>query len=442
MKNKISGWKDVFRFTLSQTLKSRAFIVSFAIFLLLAVVSMPVMSAISGSGQGEESYSITKVYVYDETGIVQKTAMEQTLKAAGWDTEAVLCDPAAYGGAEFEKMLEEIDKSRTEEVILHIFSEDGMENLYFQRSGEGKVSSAELESFGQIVTGCYTGAKYDALGITAEQRELLEAEIITNVSQADLQGNIHVEEDTSISDFEYWFMYALLFIIMMVCMMAGSQVATAIVTEKSSKVVEYLLTSVRPMAIIVGKVLAMLCAVLGEVICFLLVFVVSNHVTEHYISGGESILEKYLTPELLGSLNAGNVILCLLVVALGLIFYATLAGLAGATVSRMEEAGEGLMMFTVAMLIGCYVGIGAAGTLLGAGENAFVMFALLFPLSSPFILPGAILIGKAQSLIIIVSIVLLLVLIVLLFAFVSRVYETLIVHNGNKIGIKQLLKIK
>ncbi len=37
---------------------------------------------------------------------------------------------------------------------------------------------------------------------------------------------------------------------------------------------------------------------------------------------------------------------------------------------------------------------------------------------------------------------LLVALIALLFWFVARVYEALIVHNGNRIGIKQLLKMR
>ena len=74
-------------------------------------------------------------------------------------------------------------------------------------------------------------------------------------------------------------MYALVFIGMMICMMTGSQVATSVVVEKSSKVVEYLLTTIKPLAIIVGKVLAMLCVVVTEIVGLIVVFAVSNAIT-------------------------------------------------------------------------------------------------------------------------------------------------------------------
>ena len=83
----------------------------------------------------------------------------------------------------------------------------------------------------------------------------------------------------------------------------------------------------------------------------------------------------------------------------------------------------------------------ASGALMGNGVNTFVVFALLFPLSSPFILPGAILVGKASLLIIGIAIVLQGASIALLFRFVAKVYETLILHNGNTIKLKQLFQI-
>lgn len=49
---------------------------------------------------------------------------------------------------------------------------------------------------------------------------------------------------------------------MMFINMSGSQIALAIVTEKSTRVVEYLMINVRPMALIVGKIMASLTTVL------------------------------------------------------------------------------------------------------------------------------------------------------------------------------------
>lgn len=136
-----------------------------------------------------------------------------------------------------------------------------------------------------------------------------------------------------------------------------------------------------------------------------------------------------------------NILICFLLILLGMIFYATLAGLAGATVSRIEEMTEGLTLFTFTNLIGVYTALGAANVLMGPGINGFVIFSFLFPLSAPFILPGAILIGKVSLPMVEIAFVFLLLFIILLFRFVAKVYETLILHTGNTIKLKELLYI-
>ncbi|NLA84464.1 MAG: ABC transporter permease, partial [Clostridiales bacterium] len=88
-----------------------------------------------------------------------------------------------------------------------------------------------------------------------------------------------------------------------------------------------------------------------------------------------------------------------------------------------------------------YIGIGAANVLTGPGVNGYVIFSMLFPLSSPFLLPGAILTGKAGPLLIAGAVVLQLIFIMLLFRFVARVYEAVILHNGSRIKFNELFKL-
>ncbi|MDE7327249.1 MAG: ABC transporter permease [Lachnospiraceae bacterium] len=438
MKNKLSGWKDVFSFTLAQTLKSKAFIVSFVIMMLLAMAASPVMSIIS-SNEGENgNYTITKIYVYDETGYFNADTVVPLLKDGGWKVE--IAPGAEPSGSAYDELCSRVDKTETNSVLLSITAKEGPVELFLEYSRNGEVKRAELTAFEEVLCAALKECRYNAVGVDAAQRELLSAQVLTNVVHADMEGNVVEKEDTSISDFEYGFLYALLFIGMMICMMTGSQVASSIVVEKSSKVVEFLLTTIKPLAIIVGKVLAMLCVVMTEMVGLIVVFAASNAITGQ--KTGENMLAKMVSPEVLGMLNPLNIVIGLVFIALGMVFYATLAGLAGATVSRMEEIGEGLVMFSISVLVGLYIGIGAASSLLGAGDNPFAIFAMLFPLSSPFLMPGAIIIGKAPIWVTVVSLLLLIGLVAILFWFVARVYEALIVHNGNRVGLKQLFKMR
>ena len=103
----------------------------------------------------------------------------------------------------------------------------------------------------------------------------------------------------------------------------------------------------------------------------------------------------------------------------------------------IEQRSSGSVTFT--SLIGFYIGMGASTTLMTAGDNAFVTFALIFPISSAFLLPASLLIGKANVVIAVIAIAVLILSIVLMFLFVAKVYETLILHNGARIKMKEVI---
>ena len=437
-KSSISGWKDVFTFTLKQTLKSKAFIISYVILIAFAMISMPLINMISSSGKEDLSAPspVTKVYVNNET----------TLPAMDFP-EILKNDRLSH--IIFETIQEDYDivadKIETEEnksVILTLAEAEGMYSLNFVKASNGPVNDSSMQLLTSAVADQFEIFRIDTLGITGEQTSMLHATIDTKVTMTDINGNPITKEDTSISFTEYWFLYGILFIVMMVNVMAGTQVATSIATEKSTRVIEYLLISVKPLALMVGKILAMLSAVLLQMTSMVVILFLSNTVSTLFSSGSsESIMAQYIPKNIFENLNIFNIVLCFVLIMLGMLFYATLAGLAGATVSRLEEVGEGLMLFTFANLIGAYVGMGAASVLMGAGVNGYVTFTFLFPLSSPFILPGAILAGKANIPIVAAAIVLQIVFIILLFNFVAKVFETLILHNGNKIKVSELIKL-
>lgn len=438
MKNSnLTGWKDVLSFTFVQTMKSKTYIISFVILLILAAVSMPVMSLVTSLGKEDPNAvsPIEKVYVDSQN--------------LSFDTEFTpLLQEKALSGISFETMKEDhkvvsdrIEESENTSVILTITSKNGMYSLAFEKASKGPVKDSSLSQLGAAVAEQFEQYKLNALGITADQLSMINSAVTTKVSMFDVNGEAIVKKDTSISMNEYWFVYALLFIVLMVNIFASTQIATSIVTEKSTRVIEYLLTSVKPLSLIVGKIIAMLTATLLQMASLITVAFISNKVSASLSSSKEEALTKYLPANIFDNINIINIVLCIVVILLGMIFYATLAGLAGATVSRQEEIQEGLTLFTFTNIIGAYIGIAALSILSGGGVNSFVTFSFLFPLSSPFILPGAILIGKVSVPLIAASIAMLIVFNILLSKFVAKIFETLILHNGNTIKPKELIKI-
>ncbi len=434
-KSNITGWKDVYSFTLIQTLKNKAFIISFVFMLVLMLVSMPLLNRfVIGDDNTNQSSPIQKVYINNETSL---SALDfSNLKK----DERFAYITFEEKQEAYETILNRIETLEHQSILLTLSEENGMFSLNFEKASNGPIKDATLSQLGEAVSMEFQILKLKAMGVTEEQAALLDAKVESSIYFADVEGNPVIEKDTSITSTEYWFVYGLLFITMMVNMMASIQVATSIVTEKSTRVVEYLLISVRPLALMVGKVLAMLTAVLLQMVTMVAMVFVSNRFTSNINSGGNT-LSQLLPKDILQNLNMINIVLCFATILLGFIFYAVLASMSGATVSKLEDINEGLTLFTMTNLVGVYIGLGAANVLMGSGINSYVIFSLLFPLSSPFLLPGAILVGKASLPLVAGAIVLQIVFTMLLFKFVAKVYETLILHTGNKIKVKDLFKL-
>ncbi|NLI58893.1 MAG: ABC transporter permease [Clostridium sp.] len=438
----ITGWKDVFTFTLIQMLKSKAFIIGYIIFITFALLVFPVMNFVLDSGEEDEGLiKIKSVYLFNETEITDVDFDKiSNLEIAVNDLKFITEDK------NYEDVLEQIETDKEPNVALKITKDEGTYFLHFTKSTSGVVKNTELELLGNTVKESFERAIVDYADVSDEQLKVVKSQVTSRIStigkEIDSEGNEIAVEDTSITYNDYWFLYGILFALLMITIMSSSKIATSIVMEKSSRVIEQLLISIKPLAIVVGKTLATLTAVLLQFVSIIILAFISNKITNNIMDAQNSnVIENYINADIINNLRVDNILICLIIIALGIIFYATLAALAGSTASRIEEISESLMLFTFASLIGAYVGMGAAGSLVGVGDNPFVYFALLFPLSSPFILPGAVLLGKSPIFITVISVILLIISIILLFNFTAKIYEMLILHTGNRIKIKELLKM-
>ena len=446
-KSEFRGAAKVFSFTLIQTLKNRAYLVFTALMVLFSALSMPLMHAIQN--MGEESgvakiENIRQILWYDETEALFGSSFTQM----GLQFTKMLAEPA-FSGVTFEEAelpyetvlsaLKE-DEAYAHTVIARLFSGELGLTLEVVRPVAGAVTEDEGDYLADKMTESIAAFKEEATGLTKSQQEVLKTQVSLLVQRADENGSLKAKEDTVISNAQYWIIYGLAFVGMLVSTIASSQVASSIVVDKSTRVVEYLLTSVRPMALVVGKTLAMLLASIGQMFVMIAILLTSNWLTGR-ISGEESFLQGILPEGIWSNITPLNLLVSAIMICLGFLFYAVLAAMCGAMASRIEQTQESLMLLTVSNCIGIYLAVMAANELQISGKGALVTFTMFFPLSSPYLMPGMLLTGSAAWGNALVSILLLLVVDALLFKFVATIYELLITHNGSPIKGKELLGI-
>lgn len=434
----IRGLKDVFRFTLIQTLKSKSYIVTLVFICILSMVAFPVMSIVKGGAisnltGGNGQAKVSEIEIVNETEFSLMN-YKNAIQSESGNAKITIQDKVSLEEEQLNAKLNELSGNNA--LIKVSGGADLKIDIYTGK--EFNADQSLLENAAKTVYESVAQCVNDTYGIDKAKQDILNR----NFEITTIRLGEEVKEDSSIGMSEWSVMYAALFFVMMLVMVPSSTIASNIAQEKSSKVIEYIITSVKPMALILGKIFAAIVSTIIKMVALLICGFVSSNVSEKLFGiQTADMLSDVIPKNVFENVTLLNIILCIIAIALGLMFYALFAGLCGTTVSRQEDTSESLKLFTLTILIGLYLDIAAETVMQSAGVNNFVKFAYLFPISSPFILPGALLVGKIEISTVIISIVLLLISIYLLIRFVAVVYEALILHNGNRLKTKEVIAL-
>ena len=399
----LSGTGQVYRFTLSQLLKSRANRVTLIIMVLLAAVSMPLTALLGGeTPETSDTAGLASVRVDNRTDLV--------LDFSG---------DAYWADTDFSA-----DAGEPDAVVTVTGDETGYQVAVV---GSESADAGELSQLAETARQAVRDACLRAAGLSSRQLEALTAST--------------GEEDSHEEGF--WVQYGYSILAMILCLMSASYVIRAVVEEKDSRLVELLLVSVKPMALLAGKILAVMAFTFGWLLAMLAGLGVSCGLTAGLM--GPGVLQKQLSgllaavPRVQEDLwQAAGVLLVLLVsLGLGYLTMSLIGGVAGACCSGMEEAGEAtgpVMLLTMAgYLASCVVGAVPSGP--GA------VFSTLCPIVSIFCAPVQFAGGNVSIWLVLASWVIQAAVIWGLLTLASRVYAGLIVHRGSRVKLRELMSM-
>lgn len=399
----LSGTGQVYRFTLSQLLKSRANRVTLIIMVLLAAVSMPLTALLGGeTPETSDTASLTSVRVDNRTDL----ALDFSGDAYWADTDF------------------SADAGEPDAVVTVTGDETGYQVAV---NGSESTDAGELSQLAETARQAVRDACLRAAGLSSRQLEALTAST--------------GEEDSHEEGF--WVQYGYSILAMILCLMSASYVIRAVVEEKDSRLVELLLVSVKPMALLAGKILAVMAFTFGWLLAMLAGLGVSCGLTAGLL--GPGVLQKQLSgllaavPRVQEDLwQAAGVLLVLLVsLGLGYLTMSLIGGVAGACCSGMEEAGEAtgpVMLLTMAgYLASCVVGAVPSGPV--------AVFSTLCPIVSIFCAPVQFAGGNVSIWLVLASWVIQAAVIWGLLTLASRVYAGLIVHRGSRVKLRELMSM-
>lgn len=426
--NAFAGTMDVYRFTFHQMVKGPANLIMLFIMLAIAAAVPPVMAMLGGETKTEKS-EITSVYVQNESGY--PLSLEEDFSETPYFADTVVSDTElteeTYGEALGET-----------EVYIHLkrAEENGALELKAFTLENTKISESDLAACTQQITEVLDQARYQKLEAEEAQIALLMSGYTTDTQDA--EEYLNPQEHNTEGRFSVQMVYSIA--VIMLCTFTSAFVIQKVVEEKASKLTEMLMISVKPLALLAGKILAVMTYIFGELLILAAAFGISVVLTEKYT--GVEIVGKLLASMQIDTaafrISAGTAVILLISLLLGYLTVSFLSGLLGASCSSMEEVEPANMVVVLIVLAGYMAAVITMPLDAGTGLAAAVS---LIPVVSIFCAPARYIVGDISFVVLALSWALQILVLVLLGLGCARIYRDLMLYRGNRMKIGRLISM-
>ena len=399
----------VIKFTMKDMAKRKSFIISTLIILVIIVVGFNVpniLKAISGDDNTQ-----SKILVVDNNNVYEGVLENLNSMNMGYDFE-IRNDEVPYS-----EIKEKIENGDIQSSIV-IEKNDEKVNIRYIVESTSTIATVP-EEFINALNSLYTNLQIPKLGLTQEQLNSLTPNFDFTIEQTE-------EKEVSGNVFAIMLLSIVLFYAIYFC---AYQVSSSITTEKTSKIMETLVTSTTPKTIVLGKTIGI--GIVGLIqICILVATAIIS-------------AKAFLDPELINAiLDVSKMtpylaIITILYFILGYFAYALMYALTGSTVSKPEDIQSANGPVAILAVIGFYL---AYFTMMNPTSDLNA-FAAMFPLSSPFCMPFRIMMGIATNTEVIISVLILLVTILIVAKVAIKIYSNAILNYGTKMGLKDIIKV-
>lgn len=396
----------VMKFTMKDMIKRKSFIISTLIILILIVLGFNVPKFLKSIKQDNTG---NKLLIVDNQNVFEGTL--ETLKEAnlGYDIQIENLD--------YEKVKEKIENENIESAIIVEPNEQNIKIRYLVKN----INMMETvpENIVSAINSLYTNLQISKLGLTQEQLQSITPNFEFNLEQTE-------EEKASGNVYAIMLLSIVLFYAIYFC---AYQVSSSITTEKTSKIIETLVTSTSPRIIVLGKTIG-----IGIIGLMQMILIVGTA-----LIGAKLFLEPGVIDSVLDMSNITPYlgIITIVYFILGYFTYALLYALTGSTVSKPEDIQSANSPVAILAVIGFYL---SYFTMMNPTSELNV-FASMFPISSPFCMPFRIMMGLANVTDVIVSIAILFVTILIIAHIAIKIYSNAILNYGTKMSLKDVVKM-
>lgn len=406
--------RDLFtvaKFTIKDMVKRKSFIISNLIILLFIVIGFNIPNIIKLFTNEDSSTAGTNMLIVDSENIFENTLTNLNEIDLGY------IFTITNENLSFEDIKTKVENAEIDEAII-ISNKDNQINIEYIVKNLTMIEAVP-ESIVNTLSSLYTNLQISKLGLTPEQIQSMSPNFTFEMKQTEnqeVQGNPIVMMLISLVLF-----YAIYF--------CAYQVSSSITTEKTSKIIETLVTSTTPKTIVLGKTIG-----IGIVGIIQIVAIIATALISNALFLEEGILD--------GIIDFDNVtpflgFITLIYFILGYAVYALLYALTGSTVSKPEDVQSANGPVAIIVIIGFYL---SYFTMMNPTSELNQVAAIL-PISSPFCMPFRVMMGIATTSEILISIAVLAITIFIVAKISIKIYSQAILNYGSKISLKDALQM-
>ena len=347
-----------------------------------------------------------------KTDYTKSETLVQTIHAALPDYEVKLTDKST------EEAKQEVidDKAKLFIEANH----DLTEVTEYSKIGFSEASVREVQSIDAIVKNLRQS------DLLAEQN--LAPAAIAKVLNPDVKINLETVNKNGAASVIYTFV--LIYALYMAITFYGSHVMNSVVTEKTSRAMEVLATSVKPNALLFGKIISTSLAGLIQIAAIII---------EAFICVKISSANNPSFPvnQIISNIPTQILVYMLIFFLLGFLIYSFLYGAFASTVSKIDELGSAVMPVQIIIIFTFFVTMSAINS--GNADTTFNVFLSYFPFTAPMMMFTRAIISNVSTLEIILSILVLIVSTYFIGWLSARIYRVGILMYGEKPNFIKLM---
>ncbi|MCB2294687.1 ABC transporter permease [Clostridium algoriphilum] len=415
----MKGFFTVLGYTFKENSRKKTFIISTIITLILTVVIVSLPAIIKSFDNDNKIKTEQTSSNYKNKGVIfvvdSKDIVKGNLNKLGSSFPQYKFKSETPSNI---KLLKDKVKNTENNALLIFDEKNGVPtfNYIVKQSGSG-LDPAQLSQFTKSI---FVTDLLKKANVSDDISQMLQSDVTFNVSEL---GKGKVSSSISSMAISMLLFFSIYYY--------GYGVAMSIASEKTSRVMELLVTSTKPSIIILGKSAAM--GLLGLVQLFMVVCtgMLTYKLTfpRNFSIGGQALDFSSFTPF--------SVVMIVIYFILGYSLYAMMNAVAGATVSKAEDVNSALMPISFISIAAFYVG----NFSLAVPNGTVAIVSSIIPFSAPFSMPSRILATEVPVWQIWTS-AFSLVLTIIFIAWISiKIYSSAILHYGKRLKMKDLLKM-